>query len=189
MKLNAAQLSLPMVGETKNGDAALIRDLGEGRFLLAVIDGLGHGPDAAHASQAAIDLLGGLTAITSAEAIMRDVHQKLKGTRGAAATLCCVEGSEIEACAVGNVTIMCVNCSVPLVVSAGVLGHQVTKFRVCNGSLKPGARLALFSDGISTRFRLEEWRQLEPARACSEIMTRHRRKHDDSTVLIADFSE
>jgi len=189
MKLNAAQLSLPTIGEIKNGDAALIRELGSGRFLLAVIDGLGHGPDAAQAAQAAIELLGTLTSIASAEAIMRDVHHALKGSRGAAATLCCIDGTAIEACAVGNVTIMCVNCSVPLVVSAGVLGHQVRKFRVCTGSLKPGARLALLSDGISTRFRLEDLRQLDPQQACNEIMLRHRRKHDDSTVLIADFSE
>jgi phosphoserine phosphatase RsbX len=50
----------------------------------------------------------------------------------------------------------------------------------------PGARLALLSDGISTRFRLEEYKHLEAEPSCREIMSRYRRKEDDASVLVAD---
>jgi len=157
-----------------------------GEHWLAVIDGLGHGPDAAVAAQAAIARLEDLPAGTTVDSAMQDMHRQLRGTRGAAATLCIIRGDEMEACAVGNVALLSVSCTVPLVLSAGVLGHQVAKFRISQSKLKPGARLALLSDGVSTRFRLEDFRQHEPAQACQEIMTRYRRAHDDATVLIAD---
>jgi negative regulator of sigma-B (phosphoserine phosphatase) len=79
-----------------------------------------------------------------------------------------------------------VNCSVPLVLSAGVLGQNVTKFRTAECVLNVGARIALISDGISTRFRLDELRHLAPADACRAILDRHRRQDDDATVLIAE---
>jgi phosphoserine phosphatase RsbX len=186
VKLAAAQISIPIVGEVKNGDAALIRELPDGSYVLAVIDGLGHGPDAAVASLAAVELLEGLSPGSNVDSVMQDLHRHLRGTRGAAGTLCIIKGEEMEACAVGNVALMSVDCNVPLVLSAGVLGHQVAKFRVCSSRLKPGARLALLSDGVSTRFRLEELRQLDPMQACQDIMARFRRKHDDATVLVAD---
>jgi hypothetical protein len=33
---------------------------------------------------------------------------------------------------------------------------------------------------------LEEYKQLEPASACKEIMGRYRRKEDDASILVAD---
>jgi negative regulator of sigma-B (phosphoserine phosphatase) len=186
VRLITAQISIPMLGEIKNGDAALVREPKADEHWLAVIDGLGHGPDAAVAAQAAIARLEELPAGTSVDTAMQDMHRHLRGTRGAAATLCIIRGDDMEACAVGNVALLSVNCTVPLVLSAGVLGHQVAKFRISQSKLKPGARLALLSDGVSTRFRLEDFRQLEPALACQEIMTRYRRTHDDASVLIAD---
>jgi hypothetical protein len=70
-----------------------------------------------------------------------------------------------------------------------VLGHQVAKFRIGACQLTNRARLALLSDGISTRFRLEEYKNLEPLAACQEIMARYRRKEDDATVLVADVRD
>lgn len=186
MIVEAAHISLPMPGEIQNGDAALIRQTAAGYVLLAVVDGLGHGPDAAAASRAAIQWLDLMPPETSVNDAMQELHRELRGTRGAAATLCIIKEFQLEICAVGNVALMCVNCSIPLVLSAGVLGHQVSRFRIGSCQIRNGARLALLSDGLSQRFRLEEYRQLAPQPACQEIMNRYRRKEDDATVLIAD---
>jgi negative regulator of sigma-B (phosphoserine phosphatase) len=189
LKVQTAQISLPMPGEHKNGDAVLVRETPTGAVMLAVIDGLGHGPDAAAASQAAVTSLNALPFDSNVTDAMREMHERLRGTRGAAATLCILRGSVLEACAVGNVALLTTSCSIPLVLSAGVLGHQVAKFRVCSAQVKAGARLALLSDGISTRFRLEELRQLDAEGACREIMARYRRKEDDASVLMADVAD
>jgi len=184
--ISASYLSSPMPGEIQNGDAALIRQSATGDTILAVIDGLGHGPDAALASRKAIEVLTLMPFQTSVLEAMQEIHRELRGTRGAAGTLCIVRSFKLEICAVGNVALMCAGCSVPLVLSPGVLGHQISRFRVGACEAPPGSRLALLSDGVSTRFRLEEHRQLAPEPACKEIMSRYRRKADDASVLVAD---
>jgi phosphoserine phosphatase RsbX len=187
LSVTHAHVSSPKPGETANGDAFLVRSDENGRTLLAVIDGLGHGPDAAMASHAAIERLRELSLEEPLLDGMQSVHRALKGSRGAAGTVCILHGNSIEACAVGNVQFMCAQCDVPLVVSAGVLGHHVAKFRIATAQARSGARLALLSDGISTRFRLEELRHLTPQQACELVMSRYRRLDDDATILVGDL--
>ncbi len=187
MNLRFAHICLPKPGERQNGDAVLVRQAEGGRAMLAVIDGLGHGPAAAEASRAAVARLEMLPLASSVQDAMHALHEDLKGTRGAAATLCIISERRVEVCAVGNVQLMSVNCVVPLVVSAGVLGHQVRKFRICECELRVGARLALLSDGVSSRFRLDELRHLSATETCKTVMDRHRRIDDDATVLVADI--
>jgi negative regulator of sigma-B (phosphoserine phosphatase) len=181
-----AHVSQPKLGERVNGDAVLVRS-GSDVLLLAVIDGLGHGPIAAEAAQAAIAALNGQKLEAPVLDMMQSIHAQLRGTRGVAATVCIVRGRAVEACAVGNVQLSCANASVPLVLSAGVLGMRVPKFRVCIGQLRTGARLAIFTDGLSTRVGLEEVRNLGPDAACRQLFERHRKKEDDATILIADL--
>lgn len=189
MIVTAAHVCLPMPGELQNGDAVVVRHSVVGNCILAVIDGLGHGPDAAAASRAAVGVLDLLSFDTSVFDAMQEMHQALRGTRGAAATLCIIKDFQLEICAVGNVALMCTNCTIPLVLSAGVLGHQVNKFRVGACRISNRARVALLSDGVSVRFRLEDYKHLEPADAAREIMGRYRRKEDDATVLVADVRD
>jgi negative regulator of sigma-B (phosphoserine phosphatase) len=186
INIQTAHVSSPKPGERENGDAVLVRRVHDEQTLLAVIDGLGHGPDAAEAARAAVNELESLPPDTLVLDAMQAMHRALRGTRGAAATLCVVQGTRMETCAVGNVALLTVNCDLPLVLSAGILGHQVAKFRISSCELRPGARIALLSDGISTRFRLEELRHLAPAQVCDFIFGRHRRQEDDATVLVAD---
>jgi negative regulator of sigma-B (phosphoserine phosphatase) len=182
-----AHVSIPKVGEHMNGDAVLVRRSASGDLLLAVLDGLGHGPNAAKASQLAITWLQTADLTQPLSTIMQAVHAQLRETRGAAGTLCIVRGERLEGCAVGNVQFSCMNATVPMVLSAGVLGQRLPKLRVCEAVLRPGARIALFSDGISSKFRLDESRQLRPQQACEVTIERHRKKEDDATILIADL--
>lgn len=186
MNADVAHISLPKVGEHVNGDAVVVRGTVTDH-LFAVIDGLGHGPIAAEAANAARSVLQTADFGVSVLELMHAVHAKLRGTRGAAATICVVRGQKLEACAVGNVLLTSVNMSIPLVLSAGVLGARVPKFRVCQVDLQPHVRLALFSDGISTKFRLDESRRLHPRDACKLAIERHRKNQDDATILIADL--
>ncbi len=188
MNVDVAHVTIPKPGERQNGDAVLVRRDDEGRTMLAVIDGLGHGPLAADAARAALSLLELLPLRTKVLDAMRGLHERLRETRGAVGTVCIIDNERLEACAVGNVQLVSANCSVPLVLSSGVLGRQVAKYRVCEAELKSGARLALVSDGIALKFRLEELKHLKAGEACNLIISRFRRGDDDATVLIADLS-
>jgi len=118
---------------------------------------------------------------------MKALHDKLRGTRGVAATLCVIRGTKVESCAVGNVQLSSANADIPLVLSSGVLGMRVPKYHVCSGSLRANARIALFSDGISSRVALQDVRKLAPEAACRQIFEQFRKKEDDATILIADI--
>jgi hypothetical protein len=174
-----------MPGEVANGDRALYRVEDDERAMIAVVDGLGHGREAAVASQAAVDCLKAASLGAPLIETMALVHAALSGTRGAGATICILRAREIEVCAVGNVELRSPNVRLPLVFSAGILGSRVNKFHICRATLGVRARLVLFSDGISSRTPVEDVRQLSPQAACDAIIKKYRRE-DDATVLVAD---
>src|SRR5688572_12470289 len=101
--IQAAHLSLPKVGERANGDRPLFRVDEAQRALLAVIDGLGHGPDAAQVANKATEYLDAVPLDIALSELMRRLHDGLAGSRGAAGTVCIVRNGTFEACAVGNV--------------------------------------------------------------------------------------
>jgi phosphoserine phosphatase RsbX len=187
MMLRGKHVSLPRAGEVANGDRAVLRTDGIGRALFGVIDGLGHGPDAETASVGAAAFLEGISLETPLERMMEQLHGRLSGTRGAAATVCLLKGAELEVCAVGNVELRSADLRFPLIYSAGILGVSVRKFRVCSARLEHSVRFVAFSDGISSRTRTEDVRRLTPAEACHFIMNKYRRDTDDATVLVADL--
>ncbi len=186
MKLAVAHRSLPKIGEFANGDRAFVRSDGSGRSLIAVIDGLGHGPGADAASRAATECLDRVSLQAPLLDMMEDVHSALTGSRGAAATVCVLRDGRVEACAVGNVELHCSPIRLPLIFSRGVLGVRVAKFRICEAPLNQAARIVLFSDGISSGAKTSDLQGLSPDVTCDTIMTGHRREHDDATVLVAD---
>jgi negative regulator of sigma-B (phosphoserine phosphatase) len=187
--MNVAYASLPMVGETANGDRPLVRTDDDARTMLAVIDGLGHGPLAAAVADTAVECLGTVSLQAPLLEIMELLHAKLAGSRGAAATVCLVRDGEVEACAVGNVELRTGDLKLPLIFSAGILGSRVNRFHICRASLAPRSRLVLFSDGISARAPFDEMRKLAARPTCDAIIAKYRRKEDDATVLVADVGE
>jgi negative regulator of sigma-B (phosphoserine phosphatase) len=187
MKLDVAHVTAPKVGEIENGDRFVFRTDVADRALIAVIDGLGHGPEAARASQTAAEFLNDVSLESELTEIMERLHRKMSGTRGAAGTICILRDGIARACAVGNVELRSADVRLPLVFSAGILGVRVAKFHVCVAPLDVRCRLVLFSDGISSRTPLEDFRRLKPAQACEAVMQKHRRKEDDATIGVLDL--
>lgn len=183
---NVAFVSVPKIGELANGDRGLFRWNDAGHVLLAIVDGLGHGPGAAEVSTMTINGLQSLPLESSILQMMESLHQTLRGTRGVAATLCKLSARRLEACAVGNVELRSSDMTLPFMFSPGILGVRVQKFRICEAALKSPCRIVMFSDGISTRVRLDDVRNMPPEEASSTLLERHRRNEDDATVLIAD---
>src|SRR5438094_10534413 len=72
-------------GEAESGDLYLVRSV-EGGVLVAVVDGLGHGTEAATAARLAIAALA-RHAHESPLSLFERTHQALKGTRGAVMSL------------------------------------------------------------------------------------------------------
>lgn len=186
MKLAAEYLTLAKEGEQENGDAAVVRRWNDG-VLLAVIDALGHGVLAAAAAAAATAFLDAVTPEQGLREIMEGLHERLRGTRGAAAMVLLFQPGRVQGCGVGNVELRTYKGRVPAVLSPGVLGASLSRLHVFEGRPSPGARLVMFSDGITARFDDDVARGLPVAETCRVIMDRHRRPHDDATVLVTDI--
>lgn len=184
MKLDIAHLTAPAHGEIACGDAAVVR-AEDGVTMVAVVDVLGHGREAAKVADTAVRFLQGARIVRATELLL-GLHDALRGTRGAAASICVVRGRQIEGCGVGNVEIRVLGTPMPILLTPGIVGQRLHRLREFAGGLAEGDRLICYSDGISSQVPLTELRALSPRDACAVVMQRHRRAHDDATVLIAD---
>jgi phosphoserine phosphatase RsbX len=168
-----------------NGDGVFVR-AAAGVTLFAVVDGLGHGKGAAEASQCALARLETLDPQVSIEQLVDVIDRALAATRGAAAMLCRYEDGMLRGCGVGNVEMRVVGADLPVVLTPGILGRGVNRPRFFGGSLKAGARLLVFTDGISSRFAADDFKSIDRAKLCEHMMAKYRRSHDDASVLVAD---
>ncbi|WP_433936962.1 SpoIIE family protein phosphatase [Sorangium cellulosum] len=186
MKVAVEYAIVPKDGERVSGDAAFVR-AGEGGCLFAVIDALGHGEHAAAAARVALEALAESPQGDDVRAVVDRLHTRLRGTRGAAGMICRFRDGRLQGCGIGNVELLSHGTRVQWLQSPGILGGSLGKVRIFDAQLAPGDRLALVSDGVSPRFDLSLFRGMKAAEVCRTLMNRHRRSHDDSTVLIADI--
>src|SRR5258706_7005854 len=80
-----AKASRPIAPGQVSGDLCLVRESAHG-VLVAVVDGWGHGPDAASAAQRAVALLGGGGLDRPIE-VVRRCDEGLRGSRGVVLSL------------------------------------------------------------------------------------------------------
>ena len=156
--------------------------------MLAVVDSLGHGDRAADVADVAAAHLREATMPTDAGEMMGSLHDALKGTRGAAASICIVGEDGVSGCGVGNVEIRTQGSNVPVFLNPGILGQHVRQMRAFWGEARAGSRLVLFSDGVSARARFDDVRHLPAAEACRALFERSRKDHDDASLAILDLA-
>jgi serine phosphatase RsbU (regulator of sigma subunit) len=187
IEIAAAARAYP--GEEVNGDAWRVDRDGD-RVRIAVIDGLGHGAEAATASSLAVASLAEDQTLDPVAAIVR-CHHELLGTRGAAAGVVLIDplAQHLVFAGLGNVEArLWQNGSEKRLSSArGIVGSALRTIRPETVALGTDWRLVLHSDGISSRFRLEE--VVTPGQTlnelANEILVQWGRVTDDATVVVA----
>ena len=178
----------------ESGDLHVVEALPHGA-LIAVIDGLGHGPEAAVASREAAAILRAHAALP-----VRDLfglcHQGLRKTRGAVMTLASLDtrSSTIDCCGVGNVEGVLFRASVSVrqareVISTrgGVVGDRLPPLKVSTLSVSPGEILVLATDGIRVDFADAVDLESEPQVIAPRVLARHAKDSDDALVLVARY--
>jgi anti-sigma regulatory factor (Ser/Thr protein kinase) len=183
---------VPYPGESHCGDAWLVRDEG-GQCTVALIDGLGHGASAAVAAHAAREEVIRILAAaprTTAAALLEAMHGALRSTRGAAASVAAIDhaAGTIEFAGIGNVAGAIVTAADQraLVSHNGILGHQVRKVQAFTSPWPAGATLVMHSDGLSMRWRADQYPGLvtrDPALLAGVLYRDHARGRDDATVI------
>jgi anti-sigma regulatory factor (Ser/Thr protein kinase) len=180
---------LALRGETECGDAWRIV-VERQRISVLVVDGLGHGPDAAAAATAAtttfLQFANGPieAAIVALDAAMHE-------TRGAALSVVVIETALRRAkfSGTGNVDgrVLSGGATEHLVPQNGIVGHGMPTPRSINVAWPAGARLVLHSDGILPRWRAEAYEAqtaVHPALLAGLIYRDFARDRDDATVLV-----
>ena len=184
--------SRPRQGNDESGDRALVEPVADG-LLIAVVDGLGHGPDAAQAAVAAIDVMHG-AAGSPLEAIVLECHRKLIGSRGAVMTLARFDTARmtITWLGVGNVEGRLVSFTAggpprtqSLVLRAGVVGSRLPALRPATVSLGLADTLILATDGIAPGFDAALASAGAPREIAQRILSDFGRATDDALVLVA----
>lgn len=182
----------PCLGERLSGDAVVIRPLEQGLFV-AIVDVLGHGPEA-HELTHVIDTY--LTRYGSADVsgLMTRLHQHLKGTRGAAVGLCAINTSSgrIDYAGIGNTAMRRFGKSETRFVSqAGVLGQNMRTPRPQTLQLEPGDLIVLYTDGVSDRFTADDYPGVlrhAPQEVASNIVQRFGKDHDDAACIAVRYN-
>jgi len=184
----------PLSGQTVSGDLHVVLPFPAG-LLVAAIDGLGHGPEAAVAARAAAAVLEHCAGQPVDEA-MRRCHEALRRTRGAALSLASLDlaGGTLAWLGVGNVDGALFRANrianpvkESLLQRGGVVGFQLPTLRATVHDLSPGDTLVLATDGIGSRFAEETVTERGLQEAAETILARHGKPTDDALVLVVRY--
>ena len=183
----------PKPGEYLCGDNWAMKSLrGQPTFL--VVDGLGHGPDAAKAAREAVTCFEDTSSETPS-VLLNDLHGALKGTRGAAVAVAQfdAEASKMTFAGVGNISGIVVHgeTSNHMMSYFGIVGYQVRKIQEMTYLCEAGNSMILSSDGIATLGPLSAYPGLWefPAALIAGVLYRDfQRVNDDATILVVKFS-
>lgn len=182
-------VSLAAPKERVCGDGWAFACEGE-QAALIVADGLGHGPDAAEAAEAALDAFAEQP-LASPRALLQHVHQALRRTRGAAVLLLQADVGQdvIRSAGAGNVVGRLVSglTDRSILGQHGTAGVTIRTPEEAATPWPPHAMLVACSDGIETRWKSEVLVPLlgrDPALAAAVLVRDHCRGRDDATVAV-----
>jgi anti-sigma regulatory factor (Ser/Thr protein kinase) len=192
-KSEVAILSRTCAGEGVCGDDGLALRIGD-RLLLAVADGLGHGPAARLAAEAAIDVIAGSPERSLVE-LLTACGPPLRATRGAVAAIARLDPADesLRMAGAGNVTALVYTLAGAqrAMGNAHILGapHQrPPRFDEQRFALDAHGTVILFSDGITSRADLADEPEVlrqPPIAVAQRLLERFGRVDDDALVLVA----
>jgi len=180
-------------GQATSGDLPVVKAF-PGGVLIAALDGIGHGDEAAAAARAA----GAILAAHAADpitALFQRCHEALRATRGVVMSVASLDVSRglIKWLGVGNVEgVLLRKRSVnaaeeSLLLRAGVVGLRLPSLSIDTVPVFEGDTLILATDGIQSSFARGLAESQGPSRAAESILAKHGKTNDDALVLVVRF--
>jgi negative regulator of sigma-B (phosphoserine phosphatase) len=163
--------------------------------LVAAIDGLGHGHEAALAARAAASVLeryGGEPLIE----LVRRCHEELRRTRGAVLSMASFDlrAGTMTWLGIGNVEGVLFRADgsagrgkYTLKLRGGVVGYQIPSLRPAEHQLGGGDLLVFATDGIRTNFSARAPVELAVQEIADAILARHGKATDDAMVVVVRY--
>jgi len=188
-RIHVGAVSVPKSGEHVCGDGWTVRHDIDGLSAL-LVDGLGHGTQAAEAADAARAAFASQRFADTSHALQA-VHEGIRHTRGAAGAILGISSEQRIArfAGVGNV-----GCAIvrdgslrQAVSNNGTLGHQARHFREYTYPWSEDAAFVMHSDGLTSHWSLQSYHGIctrHPAVVAAVLYRDFSRNRDDVTVLV-----
>ncbi|RRR73514.1 MAG: stage II sporulation protein E [Candidatus Viridilinea halotolerans] len=183
----------PKHGQSVSGDVYLVEPFAPHGLQVAVIDGLGGGTEAALASNGAAAVIrANLTAEPTL--LMKQAHTALHGTRGAVLGLLTFDLAQrnVTYVGVGNIGAQVYSSiAIKPISKNGIIGYRLPTLLKLNYSYNFGDTFVLYSDGISSRFSLDNQisTTMAPQSLAELILQQHGKHSDDATVVVVRITE
>jgi negative regulator of sigma-B (phosphoserine phosphatase) len=179
-------------GETRSGDLAVFVPTAAGG-LACVIDGLGHGPEAADAAETCAQVVRA-HAEAPAQELLQACHEALLQTRGVVMTAAWfdLERAQLSWAGVGNVDARLVHSGPELreevaLVFGGVLGYRMPRVRPATMALERGDLLVMITDGIDAAISPALSGGGAAQALASRILDTHGKRNDDALAVVIRY--
>lgn len=195
LKITTGVSTLPLPGQQESGDLSLVKSV-DSRTLIAVVDALGHGEDAASAAHTAVGTLERYARESLPELVKR-CHTALAGTRGVVLGIASFDpaAATMTWLGVGNISGILLRADgnarparISLVPAAGFIGSEPITAVQRVVALLPGDTIFLASDGIRDGFTDALTMPGSPQGLADHIMSRYAKGTDDALVLVARYA-
>jgi len=183
-----------LAGQIESGDRHWVR-VGPGRAIAAVVDGVGHGKEAARAARAAIATLE-VSNEESPIALFQCCHEQLRLTRGVVMSLAAFSANEstLTWLGVGDVEGVLfqhqnhiLSGQEWLLQCNGLLGVHLPRLSPAVVPVAAGDVLVFATDGISRGFADNADLSDSPQQIADRILTEFGQGTDDALVLVARY--
>jgi negative regulator of sigma-B (phosphoserine phosphatase) len=191
-ELDRGTAGAPYDGEARSGDLAVFVPTAAGG-LACLIDGLGHGPDAADAAEVCGEVVR-THADWGAQELLEACHDALIDTRGVVMTVAWfdLERETLSWAGVGNVDARLVRSGPELredvaLVFGGVLGYRMPRIRPATMPLERGDLLVMLTDGIDSAISPGLAGGGAAQTLADRIFDRHAKGGDDALVIVVRY--
>ncbi|MBN2381460.1 SpoIIE family protein phosphatase [bacterium] len=174
----------PARGQNVCGDVFDIIPNGQ-TLTIAMADGLGHGPLAAEAAREFCSFVKTHKELPI-DTVLEKSHKDIAHTRGTAGVVLNIdrEKQSLTFAGIGNIELQAISAHpIRPICSPGVIGHRYHKILVFKYELTAGDLIAIYTDGISSRFQLKNYRHLQVDTMANAILQDHKKYHDDRTCI------
>lgn len=185
VKIEIAVESFPL-DELYGGDAYIVKKI-QGKVLIAVVDGLGHGEMASSAAELAIKTIKGIDSFSLAD-ILEKTHRALGNSVGVVIGLALIDRDHqtITFSGVGNIVIRLIgNKETLMLLPKGILGYNFEKKMLKEIFLDPGDILVMHTDGIRNIYETSRFVLEKPKKIACTLVCHYRVPNDDALVLVA----
>jgi serine phosphatase RsbU (regulator of sigma subunit) len=181
-------------GQSHSGDQHVVCSFPDG-VLIAVLDGLGHGEEAAAAARKAVSVVENRTELPLTGLAQR-CHEELKTTRGVAMSMAsfAISYGVMTWMGVGNVQgvlrragTQTINSQQMLLLRSGVVGIHLPTLSAASLRVFPGDILIFATDGIRDDFAQAPLNANTLQESAQSILARFSKGNDDALVLVARF--